>query len=210
MRFLSPQITPCMNYFVGLFFLVNAFFPHPGTDPDPIQDIRKKYGYINQALNEGKLHEVSLTYDCPDYPEEGSISYFYENDQLRLIKYGSSDGSHGADEWEFYVWEEKLFFAYQSGGYWTFSGSDEEGNPLTEDHLHEYRYYFHNESPIRCLEKQYVQKSGQPNKSAAEIPNVEVECAGPTEADELFSKMRLLEDRSDLIGTCIWEEIDHE
>ena len=188
--------------FLALFLstITFAFGQTPNAD---IEDIREKYAYITQNLDQMRVVQIKI--ECPTYPESGALTFYYKDEQLRLIVHDYSDGGHGGGENQYFVWNGQLFFYYAQGSYWTFAQSAGD-EPVTVDHVEEYRYYYKDEVPIRYLEKSYSYKSTDQNqKPSAQVPNEVGSHAAAEEALKDFQKILLFEGKAHLSGTCIWE-----
>ena len=196
-----------MTSMLSLLAFILFWFAVP-VDPDPIQDIRKKYAQITQAQSAGELNQHEILYDCSDYPEQGQVTFFYNSeDELRLVVRSFDDGSHGGEEISYYVWDEQVFFVYRSGGYWNFVYTGNDEAPSTEDHLYEYRHYFVDEQAIRCLEKEWTNGPSGSQRSE-DVPNEEGDCAGSETVVEDFRALLPLQHMEIAPNDCIWDLLD--
>ncbi|MEL6699367.1 MAG: hypothetical protein AAFP89_24230 [Bacteroidota bacterium] len=188
--------------FLALFLSTITFAFGQNIEAD-IEDIREKYAYITQNLDQMRVVQINI--ECPTYPESGALTFYYEGERLRLVVHDYSDGGHGGGENQYFVWDGQMFFYYANGGYWTFAQSEGD-TPVTVDHVEEYRYYYREKIPIRYLEKSYSYEStDKSQKTSAQVPNEEGSYRAAEEALEEFQKMLLFESKTHLSGTCIWE-----
>ena len=191
---------------LALAYLLAAPAAPPTADGDPLAEIRARYAQITAAKAAGSLRAETLTYDCPDHPSQGSITFYYAGHALRLIDWEFSEGDHYGQGMELYVWDDSLFFAYHTTGYWTFAGSTATGEPVVEDRFEEFRFYFHHHQPIRCLEKRFSVRSTDPNpKRSDQVPNQEGSCEQAGGMLTHFFELQGFAQRPELEGTCIWE-----
>ncbi len=120
-----------------------------------IEDIRTNFAQINNWISEDKCNIIHRSYECPDYPEYATIKYYEYENKIVMIEHTYNDGSHGGYTDQYYLQDNKAFFAFMTGGYWRFDGEDENGNPKTVDINTEERFYIANDNLIRCLSKQF-------------------------------------------------------
>ncbi|MDQ8054010.1 MAG: hypothetical protein REI78_13330 [Pedobacter sp.] len=125
------------------------------TVPASIQEIKALFATTINQLSMGKLDSTVLTYDCAG-ERSGTITYFTESGNLRLIRHRYSEYSHYTAEDEYFVSDEKLYFAFLHGVSWSFVSD----GATKDDHL-EQRIYLANNKPIQCLEKKYAVQTGQ-------------------------------------------------
>ncbi|KGE16089.1 hypothetical protein [Sphingobacterium deserti] len=122
----------------------------------------------------GRLDSTFFEYDC-DGEKNGRVVYFSEEGQLVLIRHDYGEYSHQEYEEEYFVRDNKLFFAFEKATSWTFESGAAEG--ATKDDVTETRIYYQNEHAFRCLQKQYVVRSKSlENPIPEELPNKELDC----------------------------------
>ncbi|MGK0388821.1 MAG: hypothetical protein ACI94Y_001553 [Maribacter sp.] len=178
------------------------------AESDPIKDIRQKFNAINTAKGNGELMMDSIVYECPDYPNYGTVYYYKKDDKVQLIKHSFSDGAHGGRSIEYYLWDNELFFEFIDENYWTFDTNNSSDGTMsnTVDYYTEMRYYFSKGELIKCLEKKFEYKTANKrNPTSNEVSNKEVECKGAELLLKDFYELRELPERNLKEGDCIWE-----
>ena len=156
--------------------------------PASVKDIKQLYADIIGKLHGGKLDSTSIKYDCSG-ERAGTVTYFSDNGELSMIRHRYSEYSHFSATDEYFVSNDKLFFAHLTGVSWSFeSGNAAAG--ATQDNILERRLYIVREKALLCLEKRYVKRShSSDNPQPASIENKQVDCKplGSTLKD--FSKI---------------------
>lgn len=135
------------------------------TDPGPedvksvptdMQGIRKAYAYI---IAQRKRHVFDSTvYDYTCEGDGGTITYFFEGSDLRLIDCLFGDDHIDTHE-QYFLKDTTLFFIYHG-----LSGFNQ---------VDETRTYIINRQPFKCLQKVYELNNDTPPEN---IPNKEVKC----------------------------------
>lgn len=139
-----------------------------------VEDITMLYAELNDKLHEGMLDSVSINYDCSG-ERSGIVTYFYEGVKLIIIKHSYSEYSHFSATDEYFISNDRLFFAHQTGVSWSFeSGNAASG--ATKDNITERRFYIAQESPLLCLEKRYERKGALENSKPETVKNKVVDC----------------------------------
>lgn len=140
-----------------------------------VDAIKGAFSSIHQKLQKGKLDSLSIKYDC-DGERSGTVTYYNEAGQLKLIKHSYSEYSHFSAEDYYYVNKDSVFFMYAKETVWSFeSGQAAEG--ATKDDIIEKRSYISQSKPILCLEKKYTYRSkATNNQHPDQVANKEVEC----------------------------------
>lgn len=174
-------------------------------DPeDVIGNIKQKYATTTGQLANGDYISVVKSYDCPEYPEEGTITFFSDSTGVRIIEHQVIQGSHGSENTKYYLNNGGLFFVYQVHSYWTFAESSDPDVPTTEDHVSEYRYYVHEGEVIKCLEKNYVVKENEDfDEMSKATSNVEFDCSGSIDILEKFTTLKAQINAAEY-SNCIW------
>lgn len=146
----------------------------PDRAPADVEEIQKAYATIMAQMEARALDSTSFKYNC--YNEKsGTVTYFSENDELRMIVHRHNEYDHHAAVDHYFVKDSTLFFVYLTKVLWAFE-SGAEG--ATRDNTTEQRIYLVDEKPIKCLEKQFVVRSQAANNPRSEIvANKEVDCA---------------------------------
>ncbi|MBL6445145.1 hypothetical protein JMN32_02420 [Fulvivirga sp. 29W222] len=174
-----------------------------------IKDIRSKYATVMGLKDKEALTVEVLEYRCPDFPEEGTITYYSQDEEVKLIEHSFSEGDHYGGKNQYLVWEGKLFFYFSDVGYWTFDmGTGDEDEPVsqTKDIITESRFYFDNEEAVKCLSKNYEIRSRDAEKVKPEnIPNEEINCFDSPEIMHKFKAIMELKGKG-VNGECIWNE----
>jgi hypothetical protein len=143
--------------------------------PASVKDIKQLYADINGKLQGGKLDSTSIKYDCSG-ERAGTVTYFSNNGELSMIRHRYSEYSHFSATDQYFVSDDKLFFAHLTGISWSFeSGNAAAG--ATKDNILERRLYIVREKAVLCLEKRYVKRShSSDNPQPANVESKQVDC----------------------------------
>jgi hypothetical protein len=195
--------------FVLLLFLPPcSLLGQPDSKEKAINDIRKKYSIIEEAKDKGELDEAFTEYECSDYPESGSFTFYTDDTGVKLIAHSYVMGDHFGAEDLYYVWGGELFFLYSSSSSWTFDSESisDDSYTGTVDEMTETRHYFHKGEAIKCLEKNYKVRSSAKNKpTSATVPNAEAECGDTSSLQEKFEQILGFQNLKIEEDSCIWE-----
>lgn len=149
-----------------------------------IEDIRKEHAYILSKAGSKSLDSTSVSYNC-NGEKEGQIIYFYEENQLRLIRHVYNEYSHFSATDEYFIKDAELFFVFNDQLAWNFAGQNQ-----TRDNITERRYYIINIQPVHCLEKKFSVNSNEKDPPESEsVDNKEIEC---TLFEEVLEDYKLL------------------
>lgn len=124
-----------------------------------IRDIKRQYSSIAELMEQGLLTEKTTLYSCEDQGLSGSLTYYFLNQELKIIVHTFDQGHHSSTN-RYYVNNEKLFFYFLKEN---FDNDNHKYDPNTGDLIEieenwsvfEKRIYIYNEKAIRCLEKEY-------------------------------------------------------
>lgn len=144
-------------------------------NPSSVSEIKQVYAATVDKLQSSLLDSVSFKYNC--YNERsGTITYFSEKGKLSMIRHAYNEHDHHSATDEYFVSNNKVFFAYLNRLSWSFeSGQAVEG--VTKDNITEERRYIVKERPILCLEKKYTIRAHAPNNPLPEtVENKQVDC----------------------------------
>lgn len=172
-----------------LFALVFTISVKSQTVEAQIKEIRHHFSEIETAISkniyEVKTKEVNIEEDGII----GTIAFYYKDGDLKKIVNDYEIYSENHQVINYYVWEGALFFVYR------ISDAPYYG-PNMEYELHhtEYRYYFQDGKPIRCLEKYFV-INDDTDKSKEELsnttPNIQKNCSAAKDVLEEFMELDL-------------------
>ncbi|MFA0964437.1 hypothetical protein AB9P05_21705 [Roseivirga sp. BDSF3-8] len=138
-----------------------------------IQDIKEEFSTLTSLRDSSRLLSVAVPYKC--YEESGTVTYYYQGTDLRIITHDYHAGGHYSANNQYYLHNDSLFFAILEEATWMFDSQGGQG--ATRDDISQHRYYFVNNEPVRCLRKKYSLYSYRDDNPAAEnVPNEEVEC----------------------------------
>lgn len=171
---------------------------------DPITEIKNEYDLITTQLDKDVLVSKTYTYECPNFPEEGSITFYSDSSGVRMIENEAVQGSHGGETAQYYLKNNQLFFVYQVQSYWSFAAGSEPDNPSTVDHVSEYRFYMHKNELIKCLVKNYSAKDNEDlDEKGKSTNNVNIEC---DTYNDLNDKLSILMNQygGEEHVNCIW------
>ena len=171
---------------------------------DPITQIKNEYDLIMDQLEKGKFVSKVYYYECPNFPEEGTITFYSDSVGIRMIENEAVQGSHGGETATYYLKNGQLFFVYQVQSYWSFAQGSDQENPSTVDHVSEYRFYLYENELIKCLVKNYSAKDNEDlDEKGKATNNVNVECKA---YDDLNDKLSILMNQygGEEHLNCIW------
>jgi len=145
------------------------------ANPTSVLQIRQRFAVINDKLQRTQLDSISFKYDCNE-ERSGTVTYFSEQGKLVLVKHSYSEYSHFSAVDDYFISNDKLFFAHLNRRNWSFeSGQAVEG--ATIDNIIEQRLYLANDKALLCLEKKYTTRShAAANPIPANLPNKQVTC----------------------------------
>jgi hypothetical protein len=158
------------------------------STPSSVAGIKEAYALTMRQVRSGSLDSISHKYNC-NSERAGTITYFLEKGNVKLIKHSYNEYDHFAATDEYFVSNNVLFFAHLSNTLWSFeTGGAAES--ATKDNITEQRIYIVNKQPLQCLEKKYIirsQDASRPNPE--DIPNKEVRCKPIQPLLKTFSKL---------------------
>lgn len=138
-----------------------------------IKDVQQAYADISTKVKKGLLDSVSFKYNCNN-EKDGTVSYFSEKGQLRLMVHRYNEYSHFSASDHYFVQDSMLFFVFKRSVLWSFSGP--QGS--TRDSITEQRTYLIKQQPVQCLQKAFVIRSHLANNPKPEtLPNKAINCA---------------------------------
>jgi len=156
-----------------------------------IEDIRKEHSYIQSRAASKILDSTTFNYNC-NGEKEGKVTYFYEQEQLRLIRHVYNEYSHFSATDEYFIKDDELFFVFYNQMAWNFAGQNQ-----TQDNITERRFYIVNNQPVHCLEKKFSINSNDNNPTESnEVPNKEIECALFEDALKDYKKLFKLREQN--------------
>lgn len=189
-----------------LLFLF-CFLAHGQSKKEIREDIALKYNATIRLIEANKFDSQEVKYDCPDYPESGSIIFYGDSNNLRMIEHSYVQGDHSGQTDQYLVWEDQVLFIFSEYSDWTWDSVDSLGTMHTIDNIYEQRYYFHNGEPILCLYKNFeIRSASDNNPTSQDIPNKEVECFKENIPQlDRFEKLLRLANQEVEPDSCIWE-----
>lgn len=141
---------------------------------ESVEDIQEAFTGIMKQWEGGALDSVSFEYSCHNGGRSGTVSYYSQDGDLRLIVHRYSEYSHYSAEDQYFVRDSTLFFSFLKGISWSFEDGPEGS---VRDNITERRTYLLGNQPVKCLEKKYVIRSQIKDKPRPEsLPNMEVDC----------------------------------
>lgn len=170
--------------------------PTASINPDSVEDIKQLYAQLNDKLQAAMLDSTSIKYDCRG-ERSGSITYFSENGKLRIIKHVYNEYSHFSAVDQYFISDNKLFFAHLNGLSWSFQ-SGKAATGATTDNITEKRLYISQEKPLLCLEKKYVKKSDtSDNPSPESVESKKTDCKDSERVLKDFGKLLAFKNSAD-------------
>ncbi len=159
--------------------IVNKEKKEPISEPTPTDDletitlkIREEFSRIETLLGQRKLTQNVKEYNCPDDPEGGTFTFFYDGNTLVKADHNFYMGDHFGQESSYYFKDGDLIFGFHRSSSWTFTGPEKaDGTPNTKDDIHIQRDYFNEGKIVKQLFKDYTNYSNKKEKIEREIPN---------------------------------------
>src|SRR5690606_14434404 len=164
-----------------------------------IEDIKREHSYIISKTNTGNMDSTTFSYNC-NGEKEGKVIYFYEQEQLRLIRHVYNEYSHFSATDEYFIKDATPFFVFYNQMAWNFASQNQ-----TQDNITEKRFYMLNKKPVQCLEKRYSVNSNDENPPQSnKVANKEIECASIEAVLQDFELLYRLRDQDGDMG-CLEE-----
>ena len=191
--------------------LLIIIFAACGQKPDKkeiIKDIRQTYGEILKQKADSSLTINEFSYECPDDPEMGTITYYSDKSGVKLIEHSFSLGDHYGEENQYFVLDGKLIFYFSKYSHWMFDteNTDDNESMSTVDDVNEIIYYFEKDKPVNCMYKNYkIYSAKKENDNSSDIPNKEVECLKAESVLNKFQKLTELKTSEDITISCLAE-----
>lgn len=191
-------------------FLLLSLFGLSLTAQSPtekrVQQIRKWYGEIENKENIAGMDHRHFSYECYDDPDVGEFDFYLKDG--KVVKLVWSHGyEHHFEQFSFYFHDKELFFCFKESGGWTFDPEDENAEN-TIDFFEEDRFYFEGDKLVRCLHKEWQEKSRlESNPSAATTPNEEMEDCDPQPLIDLAEKLVKLKNEEIGNESCWLEKL---
>ncbi len=162
--------------------------------------IKNQFSEIEQLRKNAKLDTTSLTYNC--YNERaGRVTFYSENDSLRLIEHQYNEYSHHEATNRYYVENDKPFFIFYNRLDWSFDGQSQNEND-TKESISETRIYLNDEKVLKCLQKNFEKRSEE-KKSSDSIPNSVTDCDKYEDYYNEFSKLKSKQGENGPIKGCL-------
>lgn len=146
-----------MRVFFGFCFITSLVFSQ--GDAAAIQHIKSKYQEISELEEKKLLTEKEIWYSCEDQSLSGSLTYYYHNQELKLIFHSFDQGHYYAFH-HYYISDDALFFYFCDDG---FDNHENIYDKKTGEWIDtkenwsssELRVYFDKKKAIKCLVKEY-------------------------------------------------------
>lgn len=145
-----------------------------------IQSIRNNFKIVEDAISIDAYIHSTIQFNWPDKESYGSITVYKESNQIRKIVLEETIYETTSNTVSFYLQNNQLFFAYRVTNSQRFVNESD-----VELHQFEYRYYFKDEKPIRCLEKEFTYEKSA-DKISVKTPNKEIDCTNSHVIKELL------------------------
>lgn len=142
-------------------------------------DIKNKYSLIRELANNNTLRQFYTDYTCEESLEKGSITFYYNSRELKLIvhQYTKEKVSYKN---EYYVWDDELFFQFSKHKvrYEDYKRAKKKRIKKIDVMLNlEERFYFYNLFPIKCQFKYFETKSNPiKNPKTNYVRNTSTDC----------------------------------
>lgn len=188
-----------MRLLFGFYFITSMVFAQ--SDDQAIQHIKQQYTIISELQEKGLLQEKEIAYSCKDLSIRATLTYYYQNEDLKFISHSYHQGHYAAFN-DYYISNDSLFFYLNSDG---FDNDETIYDENTGDVIgteedwsaSELRIYFNKENAIKCLIKQF-ENEDVTDDIKEKYPDVsmyfksEVKECDPVEIKEVLSIFRRL------------------
>ncbi len=168
-----------------------------------IQALEERRAVVDALLADAKLRHDSLAFECEHTRDGGRLSFFREEDDLRLLRYSYYNGDRHGGVINAYVAHDSLFYAHVEEGTWSFdqeAPQDDGILHIKEDYTEYFYYYGVAGAAIRCLQKNYIVRSSVELPLELEkIQANEISCGGAQVLQAFFSRVRAVETAGALI-----------
>ncbi|MBT0607553.1 hypothetical protein [Aequorivita echinoideorum] len=151
-------------------------------------DVKQAYEKTNLDITHNRYTSSSFTYNC-NGERGGTVTYYLNDNKLRLIEHAYNEYSHNEAVDRYYVLNNQPYFIFYKHTTWQFDGEAEEEEGATKDDISEKRYYLINNSLTECLEKKYTTRSTGKATDPDGIGNKTVSCPPVNELLEDFTKL---------------------
>ena len=139
----------------------------PNAQADWVEDAVKQIRADYNATESASLTKKHIKLD--DGPEVAELTKYYKDDSLVKMVF-TSGGDHGTATDQYYFKNGRLYFIYQSQGYWSFNPKGPEGTTI--DTGREQRIYLKGGKIVRHLVKEVSSRDPNAiNKLLAKAPN---------------------------------------
>ncbi|TPN82134.1 hypothetical protein [Aquimarina algicola] len=153
-------------------------------------DIKNKYQLIRELVDTNTLRQHHTEYSCNESSDKGSISFYYNGNELKHIIHTYTVG-HVKYRDEFYVWDDQLFFQYSIHDIWykDYEKKSSGKRKLVNVNLtFEERFYFKDGNAIKCQFKDFENRSNYRKKVKTNyVKNITVDCDQAQAALEKFT-----------------------
>lgn len=167
-------------------------------------DIKNKYSLIRELVDNNTLRQFYTDYTCEESLEKGSITFYYNSRELKLIVHRYTQGRVSYED-EYYVWDNELFFEFSKHKvrYKDYKHSKKKKVKKIDVVLNlEERFYFYNLLPIKCQFKDFETRSNRSkNPKTNYVKNKSTNCE---EAGRILEKYNILLDfqNTEMVDTC--------
>lgn len=145
--------------------------------PTDMQSIKKAYAYIITQRERNAFDSNSFDISCGE--NNGTVKYFFEGSDLRLIDCNITEGEYLTVTERYFLKDTTLFFVYTGNDHWSYVS----GNG-TRNMVNELRTYILNRQPVKCLGKTYEINSDKDDTPPENMPNKETDCTSFEKMDD--------------------------
>ncbi|KFC20597.1 hypothetical protein [Chryseobacterium sp. FH1] len=178
---------------------VNSHSLNLNKDLSTVDGIKQEYNLVNAQLLERKLDSVGFKYECAE--KSGSVVYYSEKGNLKLIKHFQAD-SHFSSTENYFINDEKPYFIFKDETVWSFAGGTAD-KPDTKDDVTEKRFYLVDNKAIQCLDKKYTLRSNSSDNPKSEnVPNREMKNCSIADLQKTFDLLVKNKDKRG-VGKCL-------
>ena len=188
---LLSTLAPIMKWGLIFFTFFTYFAGNAQSKKEILTNIVAKYQVIRELVDSNVLRQHHSTYACQESTETGTLTFYYNSNELKHILHSYTQG-HVTYTDEYYIWDRQLFFQFATHQIWY------------KDHVRKYRkvypidvtltleerFYFHEETAVKCQFKDYETRSNRnKNPKTQYVRNKTIDC---DLSQKVIEKFRLL------------------
>ena len=199
----------CAVYFFGLIFSMTGFVVYADDTTDVVLTTDKVVEEINNNIALNKLESYKISYTCPDYPEEGSIIFYYHDHYLDKIEIDRAEGEEGHSFEEYFFAKNDIIFSKEHHSNFV-DVTDSQGNHIISyDETEESTTYFQHGAPYNC-ESTFITVENTPGKDHPRVMHEDhtVRCFLPGDFHGHINTLKNIfknKDQGKVEFDCLWD-----